>query len=81
MSLASFSTVVSGVAVATALTITSLAFILLCFRDRGKLSVPTTTTLMSINATFIDLPMPTFHFSAEEQQDVIAYILSLRSGP
>jgi hypothetical protein len=31
--------------------------------------------------TELHLPMPTFHFSPEEQQDVIAYILSLRSGP
>jgi hypothetical protein len=31
--------------------------------------------------TELHLPMPTFRLSAEEQQDVIAYILSLRSGP
>jgi hypothetical protein len=31
--------------------------------------------------TELHLPMPTFHFSAKRHQDVIAYILSLRSGP
>jgi hypothetical protein len=31
--------------------------------------------------TELHLLMPTFRLSAEEQQDVIAYILSLRSGP
>jgi hypothetical protein len=31
--------------------------------------------------TELHLPMPTFCLSAEEQQDVIAYILSLWSGP
>jgi hypothetical protein len=29
----------------------------------------------------LHLRLPTFRLSAEEQQDVIAYILSLRSGP
>jgi len=31
--------------------------------------------------TELNLPIPMFRLSAEEQQDVIAYILSLRSGP
>jgi len=31
--------------------------------------------------TELHLPMPTFRLSAEDQQDVIAYISSLRAGP
>jgi hypothetical protein len=42
MSLATVSTVVSGVVVATALTIASLALISLSSRDRDKLSAPMT---------------------------------------
>jgi hypothetical protein len=50
MSLATFSTVVSSVVVATALTMTSLALIRLSSRDRAKLPPPTTAALMWINA-------------------------------
>jgi len=49
MSLATFSTVVSGVVVATALTMTSLALIRLSFRDQAKLPAPTKTAMMWIN--------------------------------
>jgi len=55
MSLATFSTVVSAVVVATALTITSLALIRLSSRHQEKLLAPRTTALMWINATFLNL--------------------------
>jgi hypothetical protein len=51
MSLATVSTVVSGVVVATALTITSLALIRLSSPDRAKLPAPRTTALTWVNAT------------------------------
>jgi hypothetical protein len=52
MSLATFSTVVSGVVVATTLTITSLALISLSSRHVAELSASAATALMWINATF-----------------------------
>jgi hypothetical protein len=55
MSFETVSTVVSGVVVATALTITSLALIPLSSRDWAKLSAPTTTAaLIWINATLLE---------------------------
>jgi hypothetical protein len=53
MSLATFSTVVSGVVVATALTMTSLALIRLSSLDRVRLPEPPTMALMWINAIFL----------------------------
>jgi hypothetical protein len=52
MSLATASTVVSGVVVATALTITSLALIVFALVTGVKLPAPTPVALMWINATF-----------------------------
>jgi len=54
MSLATDSTVVSGVVVATALYMTSLALIRLSSRDWVKLPPPTTVALIWINATFLE---------------------------